>query len=521
MKKNSLFLVFSLTLIFISLVLSASVQIHSFEDIKSLSRLSQAFFSKKEYVGGAVGTDTVLSQCAFDGAVNAFSDKFLSYTDFKNKNNWIGNAVKHPVKKHKGAIFVDKHGTDYVYAQNDTLRYIQKLKVSEQAIICFMGDFHGSVHSLIRNLWRLVALGYLNEDLTIKNPNFYMVFLGDYVDRGRWGVEVVTMLLKLKTQSWDNVHLLAGNHETGGVSLHYGFFKEIKNKFGDDTSFRHVYEKVFMNLPVALFIECNGNFIQCCHGGIEQNVKPLDFFKDSSKYFQNVGSEDHCAGLFWSDFCAGSSGCKPSKRGVGIEADQLGTANYLKNNAGLKAIMHAHMDMEFGLKLFLDPSRGSSCDRSIQTLSYKKPCLYHWTAVAQRLGITGNRFSLATFDYYPVFTFTSAVEAREFPFDCFGLVNTASTWDQWMMEVYELFLDVKGDNHRHEKFVHVGMTSSDVQTNLVMPSDLQGKDPIAVVWRDQLASTKLQFGMEAIIKHGKLQAYGASGLDYSLSGLKI
>ncbi len=498
MKNRSLSIVLHVILLpwFMSACIHSAQQasvIQKFEDIKGLADLSKAFFSKKEYVGAATGTETVLTQEAFDGVVNTFGDRFLQDTNFNNQINWIDNhVVMNPVKLNKSDNM-----------DGNTIRYIQKLKIASNAIVCFMGDFHGSVHSLLRNLWRLVALGYLNEDLTIKKSNFYMVFLGDYVDRGRWGVEVVTTLIKIKLQNWEKVHLLAGNHETGNIPLIYGFYGEIENKFKNTTSFSNVYEKVFMKLPVALFIECNNNFVQCCHGGIEPKVKPLAFLQASNKLFQNVGIETVCAGLFWSDFCAGKIDCKAGARGAGeIVADQKCTSEYLTENQGLKAIMRAHMDMEFGLKLFLDPSKGEACDQKIKTDNYWKVCLYHWTEAAKKLGIHDNKFQLSKFDYYPVFTFTSAVEAREFPFDCFGLVSTAETWDKWMMEVYELFLDVSGAKHRHEKFVHVGLATSDGQTNLVKPSDTQGQDPISVKWESSLNEQRLNDGMAAIVKHG-------------------
>ena len=39
---------------------------------------------------------------------------------------------------------------------------------------------------------------------------FYMVFLGDYLDRGHYGMEVVYTLLRLKFENWDRVFLLKG-----------------------------------------------------------------------------------------------------------------------------------------------------------------------------------------------------------------------------------------------------------------------------------------------------------------------
>lgn len=38
------------------------------------------------------------------------------------------------------------------------------------------------------------------------------MFAGDFVDRGQWSVEIMTMLLALKCEFPSTVYLLRGNH---------------------------------------------------------------------------------------------------------------------------------------------------------------------------------------------------------------------------------------------------------------------------------------------------------------------
>jgi hypothetical protein len=160
-------------------------------------------------------------------------------------------------------------------ASNSFTPYVQKLVVPENAEIAFWGDLHGSVHSLVRSLTRLKNDGIIDDDFKIIKPNFYMIFLGDYVDRGFYGIEVIYTLLKLKTVNPDHVFMVRGNHEDLDLNAHYGFALEWRTKFGDQDM--KELETFYNQLPVALFVG-NGtqiiNYVLCCHGCIEPGFDP-------------------------------------------------------------------------------------------------------------------------------------------------------------------------------------------------------------------------------------------------------
>ena len=156
------------------------------------------------------------------------------------------------------------------------------VKVADPVI--FVGDIHGQFYDLNKMLDLVGKIGAIN-----------FVFLGDYVDRGMFALEVVITLYALKLNYPSHITLLRGNHECRQMTQNFNFKIEMDEKF--DTETYELVMESFDTLPLAALID---NKILAVHGGISpeleslSNIMRIDRFKEIPK----VGL---FTDLMWSD----------------------------------------------------------------------------------------------------------------------------------------------------------------------------------------------------------------------------
>lgn len=185
--------------------------------------------------------------------------------ELADTNAWVGTK---PEKSH----FLNIDNTYFTEGGIRFEPFTQRLSVPQGAEVFFHGDFHGDIHSLNAVLGSLETSGRV-KDFKVVSTNFWMVFLGDYTDRGMYGVEVLHTILRLKQANPERVVLVRGNHEDISLAMNYGFMAEAQYKYGREFNPKKTL-RVYDFMPLALYLVCGENAVQCNHGGMEPGYDP-------------------------------------------------------------------------------------------------------------------------------------------------------------------------------------------------------------------------------------------------------
>lgn len=204
------------------------------------------------------------------------------------------------------------------------------------------GDIHGQFHDLME-LFRIGGpnpdTNYLfmgeSETHTIVPTPSDIDLLGDYVDRGYYSVETVTLLVALKIRYPQRITILRGNHESRQITQVYGFYDECLRKYGNANVWKF-FTDLFDYLPLTALID---NQIFCLHGGLSPSIDTLDNIRALDR-IQEVPHEGPMCDLLWSD-PDDRCGWGISPRGAGYTFGQDISEAFNHNN-GLTLVARAH-----------------------------------------------------------------------------------------------------------------------------------------------------------------------------------
>ena len=176
-------------------------------------------------------------------------------------------------------------------------------------------------------------------------PENRYLFLGDYVDRGRFGIECFCLLACFKVKYPDHIFLLRGNHESGPISRIYGFYDEVKRRY--NLKLWKMFIEVFNVLPLAAVIE---DKIFAVHAGLSPHLPSPDAV-NKIKRPTEVPEEGVVCDLLWSDPEQGITGWAENDRGVSYTFGADIVSNFLEKN-DLDLIVRAHQVVEDGYEFF-------------------------------------------------------------------------------------------------------------------------------------------------------------------------
>ena len=206
------------------------------------------------------------------------------------------------------------------------------LELESPISVC--GDTHGQYPDLLK---LFEAGGY--------PPEANYLFLGDYVDRGKYSLETICLLLAYKIKYEENFFLLRGNHECASINRIYGFYDECKKRYS--IKLWKTFTDCFNCLPVAALLD---DKILCMHGGLSSELEKVEQIKNIVRP-TDVPEQGLLCDLLWSDPEENKSGFGPNDRGVSVTFNSKVVETFLKNN-DLDLICRAHQVVEEGYEFF-------------------------------------------------------------------------------------------------------------------------------------------------------------------------
>lgn len=187
-----------------------------------------------------------------------------------------------------------------------------------------VGDIHGQINDLVQILKRVGLPPYAK-----------WLFLGDYVDRGKYSVEVICLLFALKIKFPSQIYLIRGNHESRDMTEIFGFAEECRQKL--NISMWSLFCTVFDTIPIGAVVNYT---IFCVHGGISPGLSTLSQIAEITRPF-DIPPTGMLTDLMWSDPSPDIVEYGDSTRGATVTWGIAPAKTFMKNNK-LTMIVRGH-----------------------------------------------------------------------------------------------------------------------------------------------------------------------------------
>lgn len=371
--------------------------------------------------------------------------------------------------------------TDATYFLKPSLPFqpfVERRLVPPGTKLVFHGDFHGDIHSFVAWLDWLHRQGWM-RDFQITRPEVFLVFLGDYTDRGIYGMEVLYTILRLKLANPQQVLMVRGNHEDVNLAARYGFIAEGRGKYGREFDGKRVM-RMYDFLPVVLYLGTGANMLQCNHGGMEPGFDPrqlLDaptevayqqlgrltqqqflrshsgltagFPKQTRRLMENslldfqpeTPTSPLVIGFMWNDFSVVKGEAEfdydPGRAFVyGETVSKYLLQQFSTPGRRLQAVFRAHQHATILNGMMRRLKAGKGVYRHWQERDSVKWLEADLPVIAGKIDVSSERSippgSVWTFNVGPDSVYG---ESCDFSFDTFGILTTAEKFEDWRLQV--------------------------------------------------------------------------------------
>uniref|UniRef100_A0A0N4ZZ63 Serine/threonine-protein phosphatase n=1 Tax=Parastrongyloides trichosuri TaxID=131310 RepID=A0A0N4ZZ63_PARTI len=268
----------------------------------------------------------------------------LKQSGYKEKTKdeikkWLCEMVNRLVHEWRPALstvlFTEEELIELCYRARETF-WMSKICIDVNPPVIIVGDIHGQYEDLLA----IMNFGGFP-------PMKKYVFLGDYVDRGPFSIECITLLFVFKVLYPLEITLLRGNHESRPVNMHYGFYLECKRRYS--TALYDAFQWAFNCMPFCARV---GGKILCMHGGIAEDLVDIEQLERVERPCE-IPDLGVLADLTWADPDCGIQDYEESPRGAARIFGKRALENFLAKHK-LELIVRGHQVVQDGFEFFAD-----------------------------------------------------------------------------------------------------------------------------------------------------------------------
>uniref|UniRef100_A0A914IDG0 protein-serine/threonine phosphatase n=1 Tax=Globodera rostochiensis TaxID=31243 RepID=A0A914IDG0_GLORO len=234
---------------------------------------------------------------------------------------------------------------------NDELHYLcettinvlreQSTLVEMPAPVVICGDLQGQFTDLVRIFDTLGA-----------PPKKNYLFLGNYVNRGKQGMEIAVLLFCYKIKYADNFVLLRGSSECSKTNRSGGFLDEITRRYGQENAqllWDH-FNQTFSWLP---YVGLVGKKILCVHSGLSPTMYDLQQLGSLRRPALDPANPSLELDILFADPEPGTNGFRANKRGQSVMFGENVVTN-LSKQFSVNVIVRGHQVVREGVDYFAD-----------------------------------------------------------------------------------------------------------------------------------------------------------------------